>query len=438
MKRPGIAIALAVLLFLQSATAGFSQVSLQYRYGEDPSSSTNGGADRNQQLRQGLNQAFGGASSGVVTGNIGSSFPDASLSQRKIQDEEARAQVLEQRWQQLAGMRSPDPGSYLQRYNETKQIKGLLNYKSDKNPDDLRKWASTDSNFKQKAADVLYDIRTSHSSLPGSKQLQEVGEEAIAQADAASFKDQNDEASLYYSVARASADILIGIDPVTGTLRGLYESVTGLNLITGDELSNLERGIAVFSVVTLGFGGEIHKGIELFGAAFVVGAKDTKAFAQAAAYARFIADKFSLFRGAEKVEIAGPRFIEMLVEAASGPRQRAEQLRATYETVATGITRSHPELYRLDDAFVKNLSLGEATRAEVEAIGQAFVGENATVTAYRQDPSVKIFRSLDERRGYRQPFYKEGLGRAQANLEVFAPPGSSRSLPLSDAHIDIK
>jgi Pre-toxin TG len=427
-----------ILLCFSCSREGLAQGSLYYRYGDNPGGQTPGEADRSGRLQQGLNQAFGGASSGVVGGGIGTMIPPAQLSEQRLRDEQARAQALTQRWQQLKASPPTDPSAYLQRYNEAKRVSGLISYELDKNPDHLRAWVSNDGSFKRQIAAALYDIRTSHSQLPESRQLQEIGEEAVTQADRAYADHEGDTASFYFSIARASANILVGIDPVTGTLRGVYESVTGINLITGDELSDFARGVAVFSVVTLGYGGEITKGIELFGAVFINSAKDTKLIAQAITYARLVAAKFASFRGADKVEEAAPRFIGMLVEAGSGPRQRAEALKATYETVATATTRSHPELYRLEDTFVKNLSLGEATRAEADAIGHAFVGENATVTAYRQDPSIKIFRSADQRRIYREPMFKDGVGKVQANLEVFAPPGSGRGPPLSDAHIDIK
>jgi hypothetical protein len=201
-------------------------------------------------------------------------------------------------------------------------------------------------------------------------------------------------------------------------------------IVTREELDDFERGLAIFSVATHGFGSEIERGVDLTGK-LIVGLKNTRAAEKAVSIAKFIAKQFAKFRGENKVEEAG-------VEAGSGPWQRAKDLGADYSKVMDGIRGPHPELFELENGYVKNISLGEATWKEADAIGLAFVGENPTVTGYRQDPTVKICYSADERHVYRSPMWKRELGRYQANLEVHAPAGSSRTEALSNAHIDIK
>jgi hypothetical protein len=230
---------------------------------------------------------------------------------------------------------------------------------------------------------------------------------------------------------------LIGIDPVTGTLRAAYEAFTGINLITGEPLSDLEQGIAVFTIATLGFGSEIERGVEIAGRLLTF-VKSSEAVGKVIASAKFVYKQFTAFVGATRSEESTSRFIEMLVKAGSGPWQRAEALGADYSKINIVTHGPHPEFFQLENKLVQNISLGEATRAEADAIGHAFVGEEATRSAYRQDPSVYIYRSADGRRVYREPIYKDGVGRFQANLEVFAPPSTGRTAPLSDAHIDIR
>ncbi|EIN01320.1 Rhs family protein [Paraburkholderia hospita] len=431
---------LCALFVLFYGNQAASQNTLYYRYGDEGTQSVRD--EKSDQLRQGLNQIFGGGNSGAIGGAIGTGVPDTSVSQQILKDEHNRKEALENRWAALNQSVPIDPKAFLDNYNERKLVEGMLKYKADGNPDDLANWKSSDPAFKRRAAEILYKARSTNPTTPELIQLKSVSQDAILLADDASSRSDKDATTFYFSVAQASVEILLAINPVTGTLQAVYEAVTGNNLITGVELTDFERGVAIFGVVTLGFSGEITKGVQLFNVLVVNGVKDTKLFAKAISYAKFVAGKFTFFRKASPIEAAAPRFIKILVEAGSGPSQRAEKLMAAYETVETGAMRIHPELYRLNDDFVMNLSLGEATRGETEILGQAFVGEGATISDYRQDPSVKTYRSADGRRGYRQPIWKKGVKRYQANFEVFAPLGENgqiiRAKALSDAHLNIK
>lgn len=415
--------------------------SLEYRYGEAGGAfgGNSGPSPRNDLLRAGVDQAFGGGrASGTVGGAIGRSVPDPDASNRRIASETARATQLASSWDRLDREQPSTPDEYLAHYNEEKRLSNLLQYSKNQNPDDLRRWISTSPQFKALAGRALYDIRTATADTAARQSLQTTGEEAVALADQQFAADDSDSASFYYSVARAAADILVGIDPVTGTLRAVYESVTGINFVTNEPLNNVERGVAVFSVVTLGFAGDIAKGIQVFNVLITNVVKDSRLVGVAISGARFIAAKFAAFRGSASREASASRFIKLLVEASSGPHQRAEVLRALHETVETGAMRIQPELYRLEDAYVKNISLGEASRKEIDALGRAFVGENARPSIYRQDPTVTLLVSADGRRVYRGPILKKGMARYQANFETFTPNRVGRATPLSDAHINLK
>jgi Pre-toxin TG len=349
-----------------------------------------------------------------------------------------RAARINRKWEELAAKPDDqDPKRYLEKRNERERLNGLRLYAQDHEPAHLRNWITTDPNFQRIAANALYDLRSSQPTDEGGRSLKTIGEAAVAGADSSFASGRTEEASYYYSVARAAADLLIGIDPVTGTLRAAYEALTGINLITGEPLSDLEQGIPVFTVATLGFGAEVEHGIEIAGKLLTF-VKNSDAVGKIVSSAKFVFKQFTTFVGSAKSEQATGRFIEMLVTAGSGPWQRAKTLGAEYSKINMLTHGFHPELYQLENKFVQNVSLGEASRAEAEAIGLAFVGEDATRTAYRQDPSVAIYRSADGRRVYRQPIFKEGVEKYQANLEVFAPNGSGRTAPLSDAHIDIR
>ncbi len=427
---------LVFIFCLLPCQLSWAQGSLIYRFDRDTRSNLSG-SSASDQVRRGLNQAFG-PSNGSVGGQINVTVPAIALSQQRANEEAIRSQFIRDRWTALNQSSSSDPADFLRSYNDKRQISSLVKFQEKREPDELRRWISTDPEFKRRAASALYDIRSATPKDKASADLQATGENAIELADQSYAVDDVDAASFYFSIARASADLLIGVDPVTGTLRAVYEATTGVNLITGAELSDFERGLAVVGVVTLGYSGGIVRGVKLFKVLISGAAREARMLEKGIEFAGQVAKKFSVMRSAAKAERSESKLVGLLVEAGSGPRQRAEHILAKAETVQSGALRIHPELYRLEDKYIKNISLGSASRAEIEALGQAFVGENAIATVYRQNPSVKIFRSADGRRVYRQPFYKSWNRRKQANFEVFAPPGSGRSAPLSDAHIDLK
>ncbi len=69
--------------------------------------------------------------------------------------------------------------------------------------------------------------------------------------------------SAFLKYATVFADLAVGLDPISGTIRDTYESLSGLNLITGEPLDNISRTFAVVGMVTFGFGSKIHAGIKL-------------------------------------------------------------------------------------------------------------------------------------------------------------------------------
>lgn len=464
MAKARLLLPLLFLLNLLVSCPALAQGTLVYHYGEDkttPAAEPTGQSQRNETLRAGINQAFGRRESGIIGGQIGISIPDPGVSASRVQQEALRSASLAARWEELERVTPLTPEAYLDRHYQRKRLDSLLKYQNDRNPDHLRRWMSSSPDFKHRAGSTLFDIRSAQIATPQRASLQQTGEEAIALSDQAFAGGQNDSASFYYSIARASADILVGIDPVTGTLRAVYESIVGVNLITDEPLNDIDRGVAIFSVATLGFGGGISKGIKLFNVLMTNVIKDTRLVKTVISSARHVARRFAAFRGNRNKNVSEVTYIGMLVEASDGPRKRVDTLvrRATqhgqdplHQSVERGANRIHPELYALDDKFVQNITLGSATEAQIHAVGLAFVGENARRTGFRQNKSFAIFISADERRVYRSPFSKESLGgQRQANLEIYAPPPKKelggpgqanppdvrRKLPLSDAHINL-
>lgn len=84
------------------------------------------------------------------------------------------------------------------------------------------------------------------------KRARTFGLNAIEEADQA-FVDQNTEDAEYYQeIALDMLDIVVGIDPVTGMGRSVFEAATGVNLITGKDLSHFEHSMAFVGALTLG------------------------------------------------------------------------------------------------------------------------------------------------------------------------------------------
>lgn len=87
---------------------------------------------------------------------------------------------------------------------------------------------------------------------PEEDEIRTFGLNAVEYADDLYAAQEDDEASLYADIAKETADILLGLDPVTGVGRGAYELFTGKNMVTGEDLSKFERSMAALSVLTVG------------------------------------------------------------------------------------------------------------------------------------------------------------------------------------------
>jgi len=96
------------------------------------------------------------------------------------------------------------------------------------------------------------------------REARDFGLQMIVASDSASAEGDNAEALAYRRYAECFLDIAVGLDPVTGVLRDVYEAFAGKNFITGEELGNLERSFAIMGALTFGFGTAIVKGIKVF------------------------------------------------------------------------------------------------------------------------------------------------------------------------------
>ena len=69
---------------------------------------------------------------------------------------------------------------------------------------------------------------------------------------------------LLQEVSLTLTDIALSLTPGVGWGKDIYEAFTGRNLVSDEELSDVERGIAVFGVVTAGVGSKIGRAAKIF------------------------------------------------------------------------------------------------------------------------------------------------------------------------------
>jgi len=87
---------------------------------------------------------------------------------------------------------------------------------------------------------------------------------SVDMADSYLISDELNEAYFSMKMAKTLGDFLIGIDPITGTARDLYEALTGVNLVTNVNLTPAERGFATLGSLTLGAGSKMGKFSKVF------------------------------------------------------------------------------------------------------------------------------------------------------------------------------
>lgn len=93
-----------------------------------------------------------------------------------------------------------------------------------------------------------------------SREARRLGIDATVAADQALTGGENEMAETYLDFAVAMTDIALGLTPVVGWVKDGFEAVTGRRLLTMEELTPFERGMAVFGVATIGLGSKFVAG----------------------------------------------------------------------------------------------------------------------------------------------------------------------------------
>lgn len=122
---------------------------------------------------------------------------------------------------------------------------------------------SEDSSFTQE----LKNIRSILNTVPDfdirSAESKKIGLEFTEIADGYNASGDSDNARVFKEYAQWMIDLAFGLDPVTGPIRDIYEAFSGKNIITNEDLSGFERGIAVFGAISFGFGSKIGKAVKV-------------------------------------------------------------------------------------------------------------------------------------------------------------------------------
>lgn len=110
-------------------------------------------------------------------------------------------------------------------------------------------------------------------------------------------------AEVFRSIAVAVTDIGLGFIPVAGVLRDGYEAITGVSLLTGDNLGYVGQGLAVAGVLTAGAASAIPKTV---GALNKIGTVASHGSEQTASMARAIELGENLAVSARPIQRFGP------------------------------------------------------------------------------------------------------------------------------------
>jgi hypothetical protein len=121
---------------------------------------------------------------------------------------------------------------------------------------------SNDTALVQELKELETIFRASRTFTEKGQESRRYGLEMIRQSDLSSVSGDLEAAHAFKQYAEAFADIVVGLDPITGPVRDIYEAFTGKNLITGKKLDSVERTFAVLGAVSFGFGSKLSRGIK--------------------------------------------------------------------------------------------------------------------------------------------------------------------------------
>lgn len=125
--------------------------------------------------------------------------------------------------------------------------------------DGVHVFATQDPLFALRLKIIADQIEQVKYEIPG--EIRDIGLAAVRFADVEHAAGNVETANNWADVGQSVVDFAVGLDPVTGTIRGAYELVTGINVVTGEPLNEFERGIAFLNFASMGGFGTVERAI---------------------------------------------------------------------------------------------------------------------------------------------------------------------------------
>lgn len=122
-------------------------------------------------------------------------------------------------------------------------------------------WKSEDIQFLEEAQKIAAVLQAKVPRDSIERKFYHISKQSLIHADQQSFLGAKEEAKFLLEIAKTSADVLLGLDPFTGTARSLFEAISGENIVTGQQLTDAERTLATIGVIS---GGLALKGMGAF------------------------------------------------------------------------------------------------------------------------------------------------------------------------------
>ena len=99
---------------------------------------------------------------------------------------------------------------------------------------------------------------------PARQEVLDFAAEALTVADQALVDGDKETGVLTTELAVSAVDISLSLTPGVGWAKDLYESVAGVGMVDNRKLTDVERGFAIFGVVTAGYGSKLLMGGKIF------------------------------------------------------------------------------------------------------------------------------------------------------------------------------
>ena len=117
---------------------------------------------------------------------------------------------------------------------------------------------STEGQSIRRTAAYLRHAKKKRDSMAAEQaQALDLAAEALARADQAIGFGQRGQGQMFREVAVQLIDFALGVIPGVGFAKDFYEAYTGKSVLTGAELSEIERSFAIIGVATAGIGSQV-------------------------------------------------------------------------------------------------------------------------------------------------------------------------------------